>query len=145
MSIEHNRLLGSQINRDIWNDQRFELIPEYYAENFVADYSPRVVREGRDKIQEMVLSAHSTFEGFKETIHTLVADEDHIVVHFTITGRQVKPWGTLPASGKQVKYDEIVIMQVADGKVCRQIGVQDTLLALQQLGFVPDPSGFTDP
>jgi hypothetical protein len=41
-----------------------------------------------------------------------------------------------------VAYDEIVIMQICEGKVFRQVGVADNLLALQQLGAIPDPAGF---
>jgi hypothetical protein len=34
--IERNRNLGLAINRDIWNDRRFELIPDYFSEDLVA-------------------------------------------------------------------------------------------------------------
>lgn len=139
---EHNKALGLRINAEIWNKQRFELIPECFTEDFVADYSPRVVRKGRDQIEQMVRSAHSTFSGFTETVHEIIADNDHIVLHFTISGVQVGDWGPVPATHKRVKYDEIVIMKVRGGKVCHQVGVTDTLLALQQMGRIPDPAGF---
>ncbi len=141
---QQNEQLGLRINREIWNERRFEKIPEYYTEDFVSDYPPRVVRKGRDQIIEAVNAAHDTFEGFTETIRNVIANESHVVLHFTITGRQVKPWGPVPATGKHVKYDEIVIIEVRDGKACRQTGVLDTLLALQQLGRIPDPGGFVE-
>ncbi len=139
-----NEALGLAINRDIWNDKKFEKIPDYYTEDFVSDYSPRIVRQGRDQIIDAVNNAHDTFEGFTETVHNVIANETHVVLHFTITGRQVKPWGPVPATGKPVKYDEVVIMEIRDGKVCRQRGVLDTLLALQQLGRIPDPTGVVE-
>ena len=141
---KENEQLGLRINKEIWNEKRFEKIPDYYTEDFVSDYSPRIVREGRDQIIDAVNSSHDTFEGFRESVKHVIADESHIVLHFTITGRQVKKWGPVPATGKHVKYDEIVIMEVRDGKVCRQTGVLDTLLALQQLGRIPDPGGFVE-
>ena len=141
---ERNKQLGLQINKEIWNEQLFQNIPDYFTEDFVADYSPRIVREGREQIEQMVRGAHETFEGFKETVHQIIADEDHIVVHFTITGKQVRDWGPIPASNRQVKYDEIVIMTVRDGKVAHQRGVSDALLALQQIGSIPDPAGFVE-
>ncbi len=138
---EQNKALGLRINAEIWNKQNFALIPECFAEDFVADYSPRVVRRGRDQIEEMVRSAHRTFSGFTETVHEIIADEDRIVLHFTISGIQVGDWGSVPATHKPVKYDEIVIMKVRDGKVFHQVGITDTLLALQQMGRIPDPAG----
>jgi len=140
--MDRNRKLGLRINEEVWNNQRFDLIPELFTPDFVADYSPRVVRQGRDQIEQMVRDSHETFEGFKETVHHVIADEDSVVLHFTISGKQVADWGPIAATNRPVKYDEIVIMKIRDGKVCRQIGVLDTLLALQQLGKVPDPAGF---
>lgn len=139
---EKNKALGLRINTEIWNKQRFDLIPECFTEDFVANYSPRIVREGRDQIQQMVESAHATFEGFTETVRSVVADDRSVVLHFTISGRQVGDWGPVAATNRKVKYDEIIIMQIRDGKVCHQVGVTDTLLALQQMGSIPDPAGY---
>lgn len=139
-----NKALGLRINSEIWNKQRFELIPECFTEDFVADYSPRVVRQGREQIEQMVRSAHSTFAGFTETVHDVIANDDSIVLHFTITGVQVGDWGPVKATNKKVKYDEIIIMKVRDGKVCHQVGITDTLLALHQLGRIPDPAGYVE-
>lgn len=142
--VEKNRALGLRINAEIWNKQNYDLIPECFTEDFVADYSPRVVRQGRDQIKQMVESAHAVFQGFTETVHHIIADDENIVLHFTISGTQVADWGPIAATNRPVKYDEIVIMKVRDGKVCHQIGVSDTLLALQQMGGIPDPAGFVE-
>lgn len=141
---DQNRALGLRINTEIWNKQRFDIIPECFTEDFVADYSPRVVRKGRDQIKQMVTSAHAVFQGFTETVHSVIADDTSIVLHFTISGVQVGDWGPVAATNRPVKYDEIVIMKVRDGKVYHQVGVTDTLLALQQMGSIPDPGGFVE-
>ena len=47
--------------------------------------------------------------------------------------------GALPATGKRAQSDEIVILQIRDGKVLRQRGIVDNLSALRQLGVVPTP------
>lgn len=140
---EQNARLGLAINALIWNERRFDLIPDFFTEDFVADYSPRAVRRGWAELEQAVEGAHSSFEGFREEVHRVIADDDHVVLHFTISGRQVEPWGPIPATNRVVAYDEIVIMTIRDGKVCHQVGVADNLLALQQLGAVADPSSFT--
>lgn len=53
------------------------------------DYSPTFVRHGRHHVQEAVERAHATFEGFREDVKTIVADDERVVVHFTIKGRVV--------------------------------------------------------
>lgn len=141
---EQNRRLGLAINQEIWNERRFDRIPDYFTEDFVADYSPRVIRRGRAEIEQMVQNAHQTFEGFREDVQHVIADSDHVVLHFTISGTHVRDWGPIPATNRAVKYDEIVIMKIRDGKVFHQIGTADNLLALQQLGAIPDPAGYSD-
>jgi len=139
-----NRALGLRINTEIWNNQRFELIPECFTEDFVADYSPRVIRQGRDQIEQMVRAAHNTFSGFTETVHDVISNDNSVVLHFTISGIQVGDWGPVSATNKAVKYDEIIIMKVRGGKVFHQVGITDTLLALQQMGRIPDPAGYVE-
>jgi predicted ester cyclase len=43
------------------------------------------------------------------------------------------------AGHRQAQFDEIVILQIRDGKVFRQRGIVDNLSALRQLGAVPSP------
>jgi len=38
-----------------------------------------------------------------------------------------------------VQFNEIVILQIRDGKVCRQRGIPDSYTALRQLGVMPTP------
>ena len=135
-----NRELGLKVNREIWNERRFERIPDYFAEDFVADYSPNFVWQGRDRVREAVERAHAAFEGFREEIKTIVADDERVVIHFTIKGRHVGPWGPLPGTGREVAFDEIVIMTVRDGKVVHQAGVIDSVTGLRQVGVLPSPA-----
>ena len=132
-----NRELGLKINRDIWNGRQFDKIPEYFAEEFVSDYSPTFVRRGRHHIQAAVERSHAAFEGFREEIKTIVADDERVVVHFTIKGKHTGQWGPLPGTGKEVAFDEIVIMTVQDGKVIHQVGVIDNVSGLRQVGVMP--------
>lgn len=137
-----NRELALKINQEIWNERQYEKISSYFTEDFVADYAPRSTVHGHDGVRQMVERAHATFDGFKETVKQVVADAENAVIHFTISGRQVEAWGPIRATGKPVSFDEIVIMEFKDGKVCKQVGVADNLLAMQQLGVIPDPMGF---
>ena len=132
-----NRTLGLKINREIWNGRQFDKIPAYFAEDFVSDYSPNLVRHGRHHIQEAVERAHAAFEGFREEIKTIVADDERVVIHFTIKGKHTGQWGPLPGTGKDVAFDEIVIMTVRGGKVVHQAGVIDNVTGLRQVGAMP--------
>ena len=95
-SAAFNRELGLKINREIWNGRQFDKIPAYFAEEFVSDYSPSFVRHGRQHIQPAVERSHAAFAGFREEIKTIVADDDRVVIHFTITGTHPARGGRWP-------------------------------------------------
>lgn len=88
-------------------------------------------------MQEAVERSHAAFTGFREEIKTIVADDDRVVIHFTIRGRHTGQRGPLPGTGREVAFDEIVIMTVQDGKVVHQAGVIDNLSGLRQVGVMP--------
>jgi steroid delta-isomerase-like uncharacterized protein len=130
---------GREITDIIWNGRGVDRIPEFYAPDFVADYRPFAFREGYEGIRAMVEGAWTAFPDYHEEVHELIAEGDRVVLHLTISGTQKGQWGPLPATGKRAEFDEIVILQIRDGKVLRQRGVVDNLSALRQLGVVPTP------
>ena len=136
---DQNKRLVREITDIIWNGRGVDRIPEFYAPDFVADYRPFAFREGYEGIRAMVEGAWTAFPDYHEEVHELIAEGDRVVLHLTISGTQKGQWGPLPATGKRAEFDEIVILQIRDGKVLRQRGVVDNLSALRQLGVVPTP------
>ena len=68
----------------------------------------------------------------------IVVEGDQAAVHLRITGTQQGAWGPLPATGRRVGFEEMILFTFApDGRVVRQRGIADNLTALNQLG---DPS-----
>lgn len=132
-----NRELGLRINRHVWNLRDLDKIEEYFAEDFVMDYAPNFVRRGRDQLRSAVERSHAAFENFREEVRMVVADDERVAIHFTIKGRHTGQWGPLPPSGKEVAFDEIVIMTIHEGKVVHQTGVVDNVTGLRQVGILP--------
>ena len=83
------------------------------------------------------MRSRAAFEGFREEVKKVVADDEHVVIHFTIKGRHTGHWGPLPPTGREVAFDEIVIMKVREGRVCELTGVIDNLTGLRQVGAIP--------
>jgi predicted ester cyclase len=133
-----NKQLVREITEVIWNRRGLDRIPEFYAADFVADYRPYApLREGHEGIRGMVERAWAAFPDYHEELHELIAEGDRVVARLTISGTQEGPWGVLPPTGRRAQFEEIVILQIRDGKVRRQRGVVDNLSALRQLGALP--------
>jgi len=137
---DENKTLVREITEVIWNRRGLDRIPDFYAPDFVADYRPYApLREGHEGIRGMVERAWAAFPDYHEELHELIAEGDRVVARFTISGTQEGQWGVLPPTGRRVKFEEIVIVEIRNGKVHRQRGVVDNLSALRQLGVLPSP------
>lgn len=135
-----NRELGLCINREVWNEGRVEKISDYFAEDFVADRAPYGVLYGLEELRAGVERSHAAFSQFSEEVKAVIADEERVVVHFTIRGFHTGQWGPLKPTGREVAFDEIVIMEIREGKVVRLTGVIDNLTGLRQVGAIPPPT-----
>ena len=118
MSTENKKLVR-EITDVIWNKRGLDRIPEFYAHDFVGDYRPYALREGHAGVRAMVEGAWTAFPDYHEEVHELIAEGDRVVLHLTISGTQQGQWGPLPPTGKRAQFDEIVILQIRDGKVVR--------------------------
>ena len=139
-AVERNTALVRDLTEVVWNRRGLDRILDFYAPDFVADYRPyNPLREGHEGIRRMVEAAWTAFPDYHEELHELIAEGDRVVVHLTISGTQNGQWGPLPPTGRRVQFEEILILQIREGKVRRQRGIPDNLNALRQLGVVPTP------
>jgi predicted ester cyclase len=133
-----NKATVRELTEHIWNRCSLDRIPEFYSPDYVADYRPYApLREGHAGIRGMVERAWQAFPDYHEELHTLVGEGSIVVARFTISGTQSGQWGLLPPTGKQVSFDEILILELQDARVVRQSGLADNLTALGQLGVLP--------
>lgn len=121
---------------DIWNGRRLDMVDDYYAPDFVADYRPFApLREGSDAVAGMVERAWATFPDYHEELLAVLVEGDRAAVHLRITGTQQGPWGPVPATGRRVDFEEMILFTFAsDGRVIHQRGIADNLTALNQIG-----------
>ncbi|MGE5596896.1 MAG: ester cyclase [Hyphomicrobiales bacterium] len=144
MSIEANRELVQRLFDEVWNAETPGTIEELYTEDFVSDYRPYgELRHGHQAIRDMVAAARRTFPDYREELVDMVAEEERVAVRLRITGTQLGAWGPIAPTGKRVSYEEMLILQVRDGRVASQRGIADNLSALRQLGVMPVPPGQT--
>lgn len=66
-----------------------------------------------------------------------IADGNKVMVRFTMSGTQTKPFMGMPASGKKVSATAMNIYEFKDGKIIREHGLPDLFSMLIQLGAIP--------
>ena len=66
-----------------------------------------------------------------------IAEGDKVVARWKGVATQKGAFGGIPATGKSATWTGISIFRIAEGKVAEEIGEEDALSVLQQLGVVP--------
>jgi len=72
-------------------------------------------------------------------IEDLIVEGDRVARRTTVTGTHLSDYLGVPATGRPVRYDEVVIMRFADGRITESWAVVDVLAQLRQLGVLGDP------
>ena len=141
MSAERNKAVVRKLF-ELWNAGDTSRVGEFYDPAYLADYLPYSSRAGLDGIRAMIEGAHATFPDYHEELLEMTAEGDRVAVWLRITGTHSgAPWGPVPASGKRVSYEEMLLLTFLDGKVLHQRGIADNLSLLRPFELVPVPRG----
>ena len=118
--------------RVIWTEGRVERVPDFYSEDFEADYPMTDWGHGLQGVATLAESVRQDLPGYAEHIDELIEAGDEVVVRLTITA-------TDPRTGAGVSFRDVTMLTVRDGRICRQRGLTDYLSLYLQLGLVQMP------
>ncbi len=118
------------------------IVDELAAPDMLLQYSLHAPRRGRDDIKAFMKDFRKAFPdlNFWGTAD-LIAEGDYVVGRWEGGGTHSGPAfsdflvGSLPANtGKRMKFTGTTVLKVKDGKIVEEIGLDDGVTALQQLG-----------
>jgi predicted ester cyclase len=107
-------------------------------------YSLHEPRRGRDDVREFITGFRKAFPylGFAGAAD-LIAEGDYVVGRWIGGGTHTGPAfddflaGALPAaSGRKMRFGGTTVIRVENGKVAEEIGLDDGVSALTQLGLI---------
>jgi predicted ester cyclase len=146
MSVEDNKAVVARWFTDFWgSDFNPAIIDELAAPDIRFEYSLHQPLRGRDAVREFALRFREAFPdlGFGATAD-LIAEGDYVVGQWkgggTHTGPAFDdlPIGALPAdSGKKMQFTGTTVIKVVDGIIAEEVGLDDGVTVLQQLGLIP--------
>jgi predicted ester cyclase len=146
MSVEDNKAVVVRWFTDFWgSDFDPSVIDELAAPDIRFEYSLHEPLRGRQAVREFALRFREAFPdlGFGATAD-LIAEGDYVVGQWkgggTHTGPAFDdlPIGSLPpASGRQMEFTGTTVIKVVDGMIAEEVGLDDGVTVLQQLGLIP--------
>jgi steroid delta-isomerase-like uncharacterized protein len=116
---------------------RSRTIDELVEPDAVIRTPVRLQTRGAQALKEVFTRLHQMFPDLHVAVEDVIAEGDRVVTRNSVTGTNLGVYLGHPPTGKSVRYDEIFIFRVADGRIAETWGVVDVLSQMRQLGLVP--------
>jgi predicted ester cyclase len=120
------------------------IVDELAAPDILLKYSLHEPRRGREDIKAFMTDFRKAFPDLNFWgAADLIAEGDYVVGRWegggTHTGQAFSDFlaGSLPANtGRKMKFTGTTVLKLKDGKILEEIGLDDGVTALQQLGLI---------
>src|SRR6266852_4306896 len=125
------------------------IVDELAAPDMLLQYSLHEPRRGREDIKAFMTDFRKAFPDLNFWgAADLIAEGDCVVGRWEGGGTHTGPAfgdflvGSLPAaSGRKMRFTGTTVLRVKNGRIVEEIGLDDGVTALQQLGILRLPSG----
>ena len=138
MSTETNKATVRRFLDQVLNNQRHDLIEEFLADT-VEFHGPGQSFIGLSEVTGWFAMLAAAFPDWQATIIDMVAEGDKVVVRLNNKGTHQGEMQGIPATGKTVNQESIVIYLLTNGKIDEGRLAMDNLSMMQQLGVIPAP------
>jgi predicted ester cyclase len=139
MTTETQKMI-ERIPLEVINNNKFDLIDEIYAPNYVEHTPQPGVPPTRQGFKQTAMALKKAFPDLRYTIEDTIDSGDKIVHRLTATGTMKADFAGMPATGKNATWTEVHIGRVVNGRVTEHWGVIDQLSMLVQLGVIQSPA-----
>ncbi len=128
-----NEALMRRFIDEVWNKGNLDLADEFFHPEATSP-SAAALPPGGAGVKVIASMFRSAFPDYWMTIDYLVADEEKVAARFSQGGTHQGDLFGIPATGKSVKFTEMGILRIADGKVVESWYDVDMAGLMQQLG-----------
>lgn len=83
---------------------------------------------------EALMTMRAAFPDLRAVATHVVGEGDHVAARLQVTATHQGDFIGIPATGRQIQYEEFVVVRFAGGRIIEHWGVADGLAIMQQLG-----------
>jgi len=143
--ILDNKALVGRWFKEFWgNPWNPAIVDELAAPDMLLQYSLHAPRRGRADVRAFMIGFRAAFPDLSFAgAADLIAEGDYVVGRWVGGGTHTGPafsdflLGGLPAaSGRKMRFTGTTVLRVKNGKIAEEVGLDDGLTALMQLGLI---------
>jgi predicted ester cyclase len=141
---KNKEIVGKWLDNFWGSKYNAAIIDELAAPDIILQYSLHKPRKGKADIKDFMKKFRDAFPDLAfEGAYPMLADGEYVIARWvgggTHTGTAFNDWpvGSLSvATGRKMHFTGTTVFRVVNGKVAEEIGLDDGLTALMQLGLV---------
>jgi len=133
MTPEEHKTIVRRFFDDVWKKQRLQVVDEVFAATVLLNGQP----VPREAIKQVVTARRVAFPDIHVTVEDQVAEGDKVSTRRTWQATHQGLYRGIAATGKRVKWAQISIVRLVEGRIVEDWPVADELSILQQLGHLP--------
>ena len=111
-----------EANDLLLNQGNLDMVPEFFATTYVAHVLGEDMR-GREAIADFVTALREAFPDLQVEIEVLVTEGDRVAWLRTSRGTHEGDFMGVPASGRQIVWQDMVVTRYEDGMIAEEWGV----------------------
>jgi steroid delta-isomerase-like uncharacterized protein len=124
--------------QEVWNHGKAWMIDDMVAEDF-ENFDPAMITVNtRDDFKEWVRDLHTTFPDFHVHGEDLIAQDNKVVIRWTMTGTHEAEMLEIPPTGKKVILPGTTIYEIDQGRISRMWWFYDMYGLFMELGVITD-------
>ncbi len=140
MSNANKEVIGAFIE-EVINQRRLERANDLVKEDFIELDPLPGQQQGREGLKAVLHQMQTAFPDMRWVVDEMVAEGDKVVSRFHWTGTHKDNFLGIPATGRSVKVNGVVIDRLESGKMADSRILMNSMGMMQQLGVIPSPAG----
>jgi steroid delta-isomerase-like uncharacterized protein len=141
MSVDENKTIVCRFLEEIWNNADLAVMDEILSDDYVGHdpSAPGGELRGREALKDVMRQVHAGLPGVRIKIDDVLGEGNRTAVRFTVHGTHQGELFGIPASGREVTVESILIHRHANARIAEAWLLRDMLGLLQQIGAIPTP------
>ena len=119
-----------------WLERDPAAVAADYADDCVVESPTYGSLSGRDAIRGVYATWLDAFPDLKFVHDEVLVDGDRVALFFTSSGTNLKPFGSIPASGRNMVLRGVFLMTFRDNQIVHEKRYYDSTSLLVQIGAI---------
>lgn len=119
-----------------WFDRDPAALTSDHADGSVIESPTHGKLTTREAIHSVYATWFDAFPDLKFVQDEILIDGDRVAVFFTLRGTHMKPFASIPATGRQMEIKGVLLMTLRDGQIVQERRYYDSTSLFMQIGVL---------